>query len=277
MKKILVPIDFSECSEYALKVAANFAKEYDSEIIALHMLGRSDAVLTNSQTKEMLEGIYYIKLAEKRFEEFLDKDYLEGLAVTDSVYNYKNFNELNTVALEKNADLIIMGSHGSSGLSEVFVGSNTEKVVRNSNIPVLVIKKEEFNFKIKNVVFACDFLEENLTAFKNAMKLFKSLDNVKVKLLYINLPGQNYRSSKEMESRIKEFLFKADALNKLEDVVYYNDYTVEDGIFHYSNKNDIDIIALPTHGRRGLAHFFAGSISEDLVNHSKIPVITFKL
>ncbi len=277
MKKILVPVDFSECSEYALQVASKLAKEYDSEIIALHMLGMSDAVLTSNQTKEMLEGIYYIKLAEKRFEEFLDKDYLKDLTITDSVYNYKNFNELNTVAIEKEADLIIMGSHGSSGLSEVFVGSNTEKVVRNSDVPVLVVKKDVENFKIENAVFACDFTEENLTAFKNAIKLFKSLDNTKVKLLYVNLPGQNYRSSKEMESRVKEFLYKANALNQLKNVVYYNDYTVEDGIFHYSNKMGVDIIALPTHGRRGLAHFFAGSISEDLVNHSKIPVITFKL
>ncbi len=277
MKKILVPVDFSECSEYALQVASKLAKEYDSEIIALHMLGMSDAVLTNSQTKEMLEGIYYIKLAEKRFREFLDKDYLKDLTITDSVYNYKNFNELNTVAIEKEADLIIMGSHGSSGLSEVFVGSNTEKVVRNSDVPVLVVKKGVENFKIENAVFACDFTEENLNAFNNAIKLFKSLDNTKVKLLYVNLPGQNYRSSKEMESRVKEFLYKANALNQLKNVVYYNDYTVEDGIFHYSNKMGVDIIALPTHGRRGLAHFFAGSISEDLVNHSKIPVITFKL
>ena len=277
MKKILVPVDFSECSEYALEVASDLAKEYDAEIIALHMLGRSDAVLTNSQTKEMLEGIFYIKLAEKRFKDFLDKDYLMGLKVTDSVYNYKNFSEINAVALEKEADLIIMGSHGSSGISEVFVGSNTEKVVRNSDIPVLVVKKGVKNFKVENAVFACDFTDENLNAFKNAITLFKSLDNAKVKLLYINLPGQNYRSSKEMENRVKDFLFKANALNQLGNVVYYNDYTVEDGIFHYSNKMGVDIIALPTHGRRGLAHFFAGSISEDLVNHSKIPVLTFKL
>ncbi len=157
-----------------------------------------------------------------------------------------------------------------------FVGSNTEKVVRNSDIPVLVVKKGVRDFKIENAVFACDFTEENLNAFKKAMKLFNSLE-AKVKLLYINLPGQNYRSTKEMESRIKGFLFDANALDYLDKVVYYNDYTVEDGIFHFSNKMGVDIIALPTHGRRGLAHFFAGSLSEDLVNHSKIPVITFKL
>jgi len=277
MKKILVPVDFSECSEYALEVASNLAKKYDAEIIALHMLGIPDTVLTSSQSKEMLEGIYYVKLAEKRFKEFLDKDYLKGVQITDSVYNYKKFNELNTIALEKKADLIIMGSHGSSGLSEVFVGSNTEKVVRSSDIPVLVVKKESKNFDAENAVFACDFTEENLKAFKNAMKLFNSLNNVTVSLLYVNLPGQNYRSTNEIDARVKKFLIKANAINLLDQVDYYNDYTVEDGIFNYSNKIGADIIALPTHGRRGLAHFFAGSISEGLVNHSKIPVITFKL
>lgn len=277
MKKILVPVDFSECSEYALEVASNLAKKHDAEIIALHMLGIPDTVLTSSNSKEMLEGMYYLKLAEKRFKEFLDKDYLEGITITDSVYSYKNFNELNAVAIENEADLIIMGSHGSSGLSEVFVGSNTEKVVRNSDIPVLVVKKETKNFNAEKAVFACDFAEENINAFNNALKLLSTLTNAKVKLLYINLPGQNYRSTKEIDARVHNFLIKADALNLLDQVDYYNDYTVEDGIFNYSNNVGADIIALPTHGRRGLAHFFAGSISEDLVNHSNIPVVTFKL
>ena len=276
MKKILVPVDFSECSEHALRVASDLAKKYDAEIIALHMMGLNDGALTNMQTQQMLEGIYYVKLAQKRFNEFLDKDYLKGVSITDSVYNYKDFTELNKVAEDNNADLIIMGSHGSSGLTEVFVGSNTEKVVRHSDIPVLVIKNRHDNFEINNGVFACDFSSENLKAFKKALKLYQSL-NAKVTLLYINVPGQNYRSSKEMESRVKDFLFDADAIQLIDDVDYYNDYTVEDGIFNYSIKNNIDSIALPTHGRRGLAHFFSGSISEDLVNHSDIPVITFKI
>jgi|TARA_R110000787_G_scaffold183014_3_gene295062 nucleotide-binding universal stress UspA family protein len=276
MKKILVPVDFSECSEHALKVASDLAKKYDAEIIALHMMGMTDAVLTNMQTQQMLEGIYYVKLAQKRFKEFLDKDYLQGVSITDAVYNYTDFSEINTVAEGNNVDLIVMGSHGSSGLTEVFVGSNTEKVVRHSEIPVLVVKNRHDNFEIKNGVFACDFTSENLKVFKKAMKLYKSL-NAKVTLLYINVPGQNYRSSKEMENRVRDFLFDADAVHLVDDVDYYSDYTVEDGIFNYSIKNTIDTIALPTHGRRGLAHFFSGSISEDLVNHSDIPVITFKI
>ncbi|EZH74772.1 universal stress protein UspA [Aquimarina atlantica] len=279
MKKILVPIDFSEYSEYALQVAALLAKQQNAEIIVLHMLGLSEAVLIKNETQEANEAMYYMKLAEKRFSTFLDKEYLKGIQVTETVQNYKIFSEINEVAHENEADLIVMGSHGISGLrEEVFIGSNTEKVVRTSDIPVLVIKNPVDNFALNKVVFACDFKIENIKAYHNAMKLFKTLD-ANVHLLYVNLPGEQFRSSNQIEERVKEFLFKADSgnLDMYDKVTYFNDYSVESGVFNYSKKINADIIAIPTHGRRGLAHFFNGSIGEDIANHANKPVITFKI
>jgi nucleotide-binding universal stress UspA family protein len=57
----------------------------------------------------------------------------------------------------------------------------------------------------------------------------------------------------------------------------YNDVNVEKGILHFAKSIDADLIGMSTHGRKGLSHFFNGSISEDLVNHAKRPVITFKI
>lgn len=278
MKKILVPVDFSHHSEYALKVAATIAKKQNAEIVALHMMGLSDAIVTRDESKEVFEAMYYMKLAEKRFAEFLDKDYLEGIKVTDAVHNYKIFSELNDVAREFDADLIVMGSHGSTGFKEVFVGSNTEKVVRTSEIPVLVVKHRAENFNPKLGVFACDFLESSIAPYLRAQKLFDTL-GIKMQLLYVNLAG-DFRSTREIEERILNFLKQAAEPNPLETlntVVQYNEYSVEAGIFGYSNVSNADLIALPTHGRQGLAHFFAGSIGEDVVNHSDIPVMTFKV
>lgn len=278
MNKILVPVDFSEHSEYALEVAALIAKQQGADIVVLHMLGLSEAILTKKESQEVAEAIYYMKLAEKRFETFLDKEYLKGLNVTETVQNYKNFNEINNVAIENNADLIIMGSHGTTGLDEVFVGSNTEKVVRTSDIPVLVVKERMEDFKIKEAIFACDFKMDNIAPYHKAMELFSSL-GANVHLLYVNLPNERFKSSAEMEKIVKEFLYKADSgsLDNHDKVTYQSDYTVEDGIFNFSNKIDADMIAIPTHGRRGLAHFFAGSIGENVANHSNIPVITLKI
>lgn len=277
MKKILVPVDFSEHSEYALEVAAQLANKYNASIVALHMMGMSEAVLTRDDSNEVMEAMFYMKLAEKRFAEFLDKPYLKGIDIETTVQNYKVFKEMDRLAEELDADLIVMGSHGASGMKEVFVGSNTEKVVRTSNVPVLVIKNKPGSFNINKMVFASDFSLEYFPAYKQARDIAKLFDS-KFDLLFVNTPD-GFRKTSDMEARAYQFLSGGDQedLDRFPDVVYYNDNTIEDGIFSYSNRNHTDMIAIPTHGRRGLAHFFTGSIGEEVVNHSDIPVITFKI
>jgi len=277
MKRILVPVDFSENSEYALEVAATLAKKYSSEIVVLHMLGLSEAVLTKDDSQEFLEAQFYMKLSKKRFAEFLDQPYLKDIKVSEMVQNYKIFSEINNVAKEQNIDLIVMGSHGTGGLSDIFVGSNTEKVVRTSEVPVLVIKEQIPEFNIKKVVFGFDFHIQNKLAYNKALELFNSL-KVEVSLLYVNLPGINFQSTTEIQKQIDAFLQVAqhgDLPNNVE-VHQVSDYSVEKGIYNYAKKVKADLIAIPTHGRSGLAHFFRGSIGEDLANHAQLPVITFK-
>jgi len=273
MKTIVVPVDFSEQSEYALKVAASLAKKHKAEILALHMLELNQAVITSSEGYHPEQTVFFIKLAEKRFKDFLNKDYLEGIKTTPIVKHYKVFSEVDEVAKKHGAELIVMGSHGTDGLKEIFVGSNAEKVVRNSEIPVLVIKSPMDNFKIDRFVFACDFKLENLPAFEKA-RGFAEMLSAEIDLVYINTPGDSFLSTADTYERINTFLHKA---NIGEQVEIYNDYSVERGILNYSENNSADAIGIPTHGRKGLAHFFMGSIGEDVANHSKIPVVTFKI
>lgn len=273
MKKILVPTDFSEHAENALLVASQIAKNTNAKLLAVHMMDLSNSGLNKSSNREALEGLFHVQLAEKNFKSFVDKDYLQGLEIEHKVQNKKAFNQLNEVAVEEDVDLIVMGSHGTSGFTEdIFVGSNTEKMVRNSDVPVLVIKEKIEDFKMHQVVFACDFKKENAAAYKKAVALFKKF-GANVDMLYVNTPSK-FMSSYEIEDQVESFLNTVDGVNK---VVYYSDYTVENGVFNYSEKIGADVIAIPTHGRRGLAHFFAGSIGEDIANHSKKPVITFKI
>lgn len=277
MKKIIVPIDFSEHSEYALKAAAKLAKRNGSEILALHMLEMSDTLLTTDDNEQHQKIIFFLKLAEKRFTEFLEKDYLSDVNVTPIVKHFKVFSEVNDVAREHKADLIVMGSHGASGFKEFFVGSNTERVVRNAEIPVLVIKHDLPSINFDTVIFATDFDIEDVKAYNEASSLFDDL-GCNLKLVYINLPNENFRSTVEIEQRIAEFLQKADGnLEKINDVAYQADYSVEKGVLNFADKVGADLIAISTHGRKGMTHFFSGSIGEDIVNHSTLPVVTFKI
>lgn len=277
MKKIIVPVDFSKHSEYALKAASELAKKNKAELLVLHMLEMSDVMLSNSGGDQNQKAIYFYKLAEQQFESFLDKDYLNGVKVVPVIKHFKVFSEVNEVAKENKADLIVMGSHGASGFKELFVGSNTERVVRNSDIPVLVVKNDltQVNFEI--IVFACDFSEEAIEPYKKAIKIFSNM-KAKFYFVYVNLPNDRFKSTVEIEKIIVNFFKKADGnLKRMKDVHYVSDYTAEQGVISFSNKVGADIIAIPTHGRKGIAHFIEGSIGEDVVNHAALPVITFKI
>jgi len=274
MKTIIVPIDFSEQSEYALKAAASLSKKHGAEIIALHMLELNEAMISSSEGFHPEQTVFLIKMAEKRISEFLNKPYLKDVKkVIPIIKHFKVFSEVNDVAEKHGADMIIMGSHGSDGLKEIFVGSNAEKVVRNSEIPVLVIKDEMEDFKAENFVFACAFKDESLIAFKKAKEFADKL-SAKLHLVYINTPGDNFLSTQDAYEKVNKYLQKAGAGK---EVNIYNDYNVEKGVLNFSESIHADVIGIPTHGRKGLSHFFMGSIGEDITNHSKIPVITFKL
>ena len=166
-----------------------------------------------------------------------------------------------------------MGSKGTSGLEEMLVGSYTEKVVRNSDIPVLVIKTEVEDFKIENIVFASNFDQKSKVAFQKILN-FASLFNARLHLLKINTI-HNFEITKESSDAIRNFINDYDLGDYTLNI--YNDVSVELGILNFANVIDADVILLNTSGRRGLAHLFTGSIGEDLANHAKLPVITFKI
>ena len=277
MKKVIVPIDFSEHSEYALKAAALLAQRNEIEIIALHMLDVNVASLSESASALQAQSVFYLKLAEKEFKKFLNKAYLKNIKVTPIIKHYLSFKEINNIAEEEKADLIIMSSHGASGMKELFLGSNTEKVVRYSTIPVLILKEELFDLNFEDVVYACDFSEKSIPAYKKALKLMDFF-SAELHLLYVNLPNDKFKTSSQMQEMAVNFLTKAGQnINKLKEITFECEYTIEKGILNFSNLIGADLIAISTHGRKGLSHIFGGSVAEDVSNHSMLPVITIKI
>lgn len=274
MKKILVPTDFSDQSENALKVAAQLAKQYDSEIYLLHMLEMPlHKVDPLSSHNDLPEAVYFMKLAHQKFEKLLDQDYLKDLTIHEMVDFHEIFKGIFQTCKKHDIDLVIMGSHGISGFRELLIGSNTEKVVRTSEVPVLVIKKEHEKFNINHFVFASDFKEESKVPFLKALK-FAELFDTEVHLLMV-VTANKFITTVEAKKRIQSFL---DTVTPNFCTIHiYNDETIEKGIMNFSQSIGADLIGMSTHGRQGISHFFNGSISEDLVNHARRPVITFRI
>lgn len=274
MKKLLVPTDFSKAAENALKVAAQIARKNNSEIYLMHMLELPlQEVDALSSYSALPEGMFFMKLALQKFEELMSSPYLDGLVVHDVVVNQQAFSSVIDTCHEHNVDMIVMGSHGATGFKDMFIGSNTEKVVRTSDIPVLVIKEEDNNFSVKDFVFASDFKLDSKETYKQAIDFANSFD-AQIHLLFVNT-ANNFTTTKKAKERIHEFIEVSPFTNYTVNI--YNDETVEQGILNFSKSVDAELIGISTHGRQGIAHFFNGSISEDLVNHAKRPVITFKI
>lgn len=275
MKRILVPTDFSDHAVHALKVAAQIARDNDGEIYLLHMLElpnqAGDAIGSGTDIPEIM---FFMEKARELFEDIKNEPYLQGIEVTELIHFERAFDGIIKISKKNNVDLIVMGSHGASGFKEMFIGSNTEKVVRTSDIPVLVIKREEQAFNPDKMVFASDFSDEIKKPFAKVVDFANSF-NAKLHLVYINTPN-DFRSTHAAEKIIHNFASGFQFRNGYTAHIY-NDVNVEKGILHFANSVNADLIGMCTHGRKGLAHFFNGSISEDLVNHAVRPVVTFRI
>ncbi|WP_428224240.1 universal stress protein [Flavobacterium sp.] len=274
MKRILVPTDFSKHAEYALKVAAQFAIKHDAEIYLLHLLElphQSNDPVTHGH--DIPEVMFFKRAVSQKMEDLLTEDYLNDVSVVEIIQIGHTFDGIMKTINDNDIDLIVMGSHGASGVKEMFVGSNAEKVVRNSKIPVLVIKDERANFNIENFVFASDFTEEIKAPFEKVVNFVNDFEST-LHLVHVNTPN-NFKPTRTTQKLMDDFISQFNVSNYKTHI--YNDANVEAGILHIASDLNADLIGMCTHGRKGLAHFLNGSISESLVNHAKKPVITFKI
>jgi len=277
MKKILVPTDFSQHADYALRTAVQIAKKNNGEIILLHMLELPSQVIdqVSGNSGSIPEVMFFIQKTRERFEQVKNQDFLQGIPVTEAVQFEKAFDGIIKASKTHNIDLVVMGSHGTSGIKGLFVGSNTEKVVRSSDIPVLVVKKELNIKEVNTIVFASDFSQEAKKPFERVVLFTKSF-GARIDLLMINTNGR-FLSTEEAERKINSFLSDFNLTDLDYSVHIYNDYSVEKGVLNFANKTNPDLIAVGTHGRKGISHYLNGSIGEDIVNNAVRPVITFKI
>jgi nucleotide-binding universal stress UspA family protein len=274
MKRILIPTDFSKYADLAIEAGAHIAKKNDAEIVLLHLLelpGQTNDAVTGGTSIPAI--ILFKNKAEELLKDIKNRSYLKGIRIKEVVVLESVYKGITTYSNQNEIDLIIMGSHGSSGFEEIFVGTNTEKVVRVSKTPVLVIKNKMEGFNIKKIVFASDFSKEIKKPFLELLK-FATFFDAKLKLVMICTPN-HFKSTSAAQKTMKEFVAEFDMPDYSIDI--YNESTVEKGITNYADEKNADILALCTHGRTALIHFFNGSISEDLVNHNARPVVTFKI
>ncbi|MGO9480986.1 MAG: universal stress protein [Candidatus Kryptoniota bacterium] len=150
LKKILVPQDFSEYSIRALKYAVTFAGLFNSELIVLHIVEPiiypADFSFGQVSIPAMEEEIR--KHSEEQLNELAAREIPANIKATSIIRVGKPFIEIVEIAKSENADLIIISSHGRTGMDHVLFGSTADKVVRKASCPVLTIRPHEHEFVV---------------------------------------------------------------------------------------------------------------------------------
>jgi nucleotide-binding universal stress UspA family protein len=149
LRRILVPTDFSKHSRNALAYGAAFAEKFGAELHLLHVVQDlavfiPDAVTGVPPTTPPVEQL--TAAAQEALAQMVREQPLPGVTPLTDVREGTPFYEIIRFAREKDIDLIVMGTHGRSGLAHVLLGSVTEKVVRKAPCPVLTVRDPEHEF-----------------------------------------------------------------------------------------------------------------------------------
>lgn len=276
MKKILVPCDFSEQAMQAYDFAMKIASQSSGQVLVLKVID-----LPISYETSFGAPVYYFdekflremeSLATEDFKKMKSKFPVKGNVTFYTMHG--PVTPMITQFIEDHkVDLVVMGTNGASGWREYLIGSNTEKIVRFAKVPVIAVRKSNDISKIKNIVFPTG-LQLNQTDLMAHIKELQLFFNATLHILLVNTP-YNFKRSKDDKELIEEFAKHYNLRNYTLNV--YDDYYAEDGIINFAHEIKADMIAMATHGRRGIQHLLIGSVAEDVVNHVDCPIWTYSL
>ena len=272
MKRILVPTDFSKCASSAVDMANSIAKSTGAELHFLHIAAVPvDWYNMTDGEKRYPEVTKEINHCQSQLDVMVTETNASGgKAVKFLVFN-QNYRGILEHVKENQIDLVVMGSKGATGLKEMLIGSNTQKIVRLSPVPVLVVKESPTGVpKIDNLVFVSDFNEVMMDQFKNFVEYARLL-KTKLSLLFINTP-ENFTDSLTTKIQMGNYAMHAPGI--IENTYVFNHFDFLRGLDIFCKENHIGAIGMITHGGGTGMHLFNASLTEKVVNHTKLPVLT---
>lgn len=278
MKKIVVPVDFSELSGHALNFAIEFNEKIKGEILLVHVIDIPVGHInfTGDVDSASAETFYtgeFIKATKSKLEEWAKKVEDAGQKVKFQMKFGNAFTSISKIVAEDESTWIIMGSKGASGLREVFIGSNAERMIRYAKCPVIIVKGETHLKDMKSMAFASDLSQEQ-DLIANYAKDIQELLGLNMHLVKVKTP-YNWLDDVQAKKQLEHFAER----NYLKD---FTTSTVDadfadEGAVKFAEEVGAGLIVLGTHGKKGIAHLLGGSIAEDIVNESKVPILVFKI
>ncbi|HEX6981227.1 MAG TPA: universal stress protein [Balneolaceae bacterium] len=281
--KILVPLDFSDLGSKALHSAAVMAKLFSGSITPFHSylplnevdggpytFGIGPTVVENY---EEIEEALHERLSKLASEE-VDQSLLTEPRISMG-------NAAQAITEEAGEfDMIVMTTHGRTGFSRFFLGSVSEKVLRSSHLPVLIVNEKRELTAIDRIMLTTDFSEHSKKAFPYAKEIAQKtgaeLELVNVITVDAQNPEQEAQKKQLRKQRL-EVLAKEE-LHEISDAVkttiIASSTAPHEAILNYNLSEPHDLIVMSTVGRTGIDYLMMGSTTANVVRHVKSPVLS---
>ncbi len=294
LKKILAPVDFSKFSLGGVRYAALLTNRVGASLSLVHVVspalrcgGQQGIVLAQSDL-EVLESV------ERQVSRLADKLSKKDSPVRPFIRYGKPFNEICVLARARGTDLIVMATHGRSGLKRILLGSTTERVVRHAPCSVLTIPSRAIGssggksrpFRLKKIIVPIDFSEISTRALPYAAVLAERFD-AEIILLHIieplPLPADSAYLPADYQSEDQNTA--KNNLNGLSSNAFRSNLSVRtlvrngqpfDEITRTAASLGADMVILTTHGYTGLMHVLLGSTAERVVRYADCPVLVVR-
>ena len=273
MKKILVPIDFSVQSEYAMKLASKIASNTEIEVFLLHMveIPQGHVDMGSGSSFGVPQSMHYIQKIKEKILTIKAKFFSENSNIKYAIRFEAADEGILNFSKRTKPDLIVMGSKDLSIMDELLIGSIAKRVAKRSKIPILAVNKDPKDLDIKELVFVSNFNEENRKSFEVLLDFAKKFES-KIHLLNVNTLNK-FKSTRKAKEKMAAFLQKYETPKH--SINIYNDDSIEKGVVNFSNEVDADLIALSTHESSGIFRLFNKNISKKISKKALRPVITF--
>lgn len=270
MKTILVPTDFSSEANNALKYANAFAQATNHELVLLHtfnpILGRYNRIPgiiaeENARVK---------KESQKNLEDLCSK-YVE-VSCRNLVSKGDPIDTILDESVKAKANLIIMGTHGATGLKRLLFGSNTSGVISKSTVPVLAIPQRYRFRKIDTIVYASD-LKNTFNELKYIIPIAKKLD-ASIEILNLNYGYNNPEDDKQtIEQKVKSLSYKKIRFIEQKATL---DQTMAEHLKKYLAKHKPQILVMFPEEKSWFDKIFLSSKTEEMANQLKLPLLSIR-
>ena len=276
MRKILVPIDFTENSDISFDFAVQIAKKHDCEIILLHviyfpaMTNLSFEVAGAKGKDLMLKSLK--KEAKERLMEVVEEQGLSSLKVKYEVREGGVLESITSFTKGKRIDLMVLGIEQSLELGDHLFGALSDRIIHGIDCPVLVLKQLTKLASIKKVTIANDFAGKPTVLSKQVQRI-KEVFNAKIDIIKVNT-RQDFTSEVVFDQLLQEYQkqkFLKDCSFKI-----FSHYNVAEGILHYAGKSGANMIVIGGKRKSFLRRLVMGEdLAEELIDHSNLPVWVF--